>query len=69
MTRIKYQECYQTVFRYFAKSSPLPTYFTVPDRSLFIIPKFIHYSMVPVFCLCLQCFDAVGWAAGRASGL
>ena len=21
-----------------------------------------------VFC-CLQCFDAVGWAAGRASGL
>ena len=20
-------------------------------------------------CLCLQCFDAVGWAAGRASGL
>ena len=21
------------------------------------------------FFLCLQCFDAVGWAAGRASGL
>jgi len=21
------------------------------------------------FDLCLQCFDAVGWAAGRASGL
>jgi len=21
------------------------------------------------FCDCLQCFDAVGWAAGRASGL
>ena len=20
-------------------------------------------------CMCLQCFDAVGWAAGRASGL
>jgi len=20
-------------------------------------------------CVCLQCFDAVGWAAGRASGL
>ena len=20
-------------------------------------------------CICLQCFDAVGWAAGRASGL
>ena len=24
---------------YFTKSSPLPTYFTVPDLSLFIIPK------------------------------
>jgi len=23
----------------------------------------------PVFQLCLQCFDAVGWEAGRASGL
>ena len=22
-----------------------------------------------LFSLCLQCFDAVGWAAGRASGL
>jgi len=20
-------------------------------------------------CVCLQCFDAVGWVAGRASGL
>jgi len=24
-----------------------------------------HYDLI----LCLQCFDAVGWAAGRASGL
>jgi len=24
-----------------------------------------HY----ILCLCLQCFDAVGWAVGRASGL
>jgi len=22
-----------------------------------------------LFCFILQCFDAVGWAAGRASGL
>jgi len=29
------------VYRYFTKPSPLPTYFTVPDPSLFIIPKFI----------------------------
>jgi len=21
------------------------------------------------YCYCLQCFDAVGWMAGRASGL
>ena len=26
------------MYRYFTKLSPLPTYFTVPDRSLFIIP-------------------------------
>ena len=24
---------------------------------------------VNCYLLCLQCFDAVGWAAGRASGL
>ena len=30
----------------------------------------VHVSpSVSVSCLCLQCFDAVGWAAGRASGL
>jgi len=27
----------------------------------------IIYAVGPIFCL--QCFDAVGWAAGRASGL
>jgi len=39
------KDWYLTLSRYFTKSSPLPTYFTVPDRSLFIIPKFIPYSM------------------------
>jgi len=29
VTRIMYQDCYRTVYRYFTKSSPLPTYFTV----------------------------------------
>ena len=29
------------MYRYFTKSSPLSTYFTVPGRSLFIIPQFI----------------------------
>jgi len=28
---------------------------------------FIYY-LLDTFC-CLQCFDAVGWVAGRASGL
>ena len=26
-------------------------------------------SLVNIIYMCLQCFDAVGWAAGRASGL
>ena len=26
-------------------------------------------TVYPACELCLQCFDAVGWAAGRASGL
>ena len=27
------------------------------------------YVAMPSVLLCLQCFDAVGWVAGRASGL
>jgi len=26
------------------------------------------YNAVSLQCCCRQCFDAVGWAAGRASG-
>ena len=26
-------------------------------------------TFLPLLLLCLQCFDTVGWAAGRASGL
>jgi len=29
----------------------------------------MEYILVYLQCFCLQCFDAVGWAAGRASGL
>ena len=29
----------------------------------------IIYTVLIVIIRCLQCFDAVGWAAGRASGL
>ena len=35
------------------------------SRELFLFPV---ESVVPSV-LCLQCFDAVGWAAGRPSGL
>ena len=28
-----------------------------------------HFFSGSIVCLCLQCFDAVGWATGRASGL
>ena len=48
-----------------------------PEWSRFKVGN--NYSCVFNFCvcdfcfiidaLCLQCFDAVGWAAGRASGL
>ena len=40
-----------------------PQTYTSPKRSvnLLLISEQLMY--------CLQCFDAVGWAAGRASGL
>jgi len=28
-----------------------------------------NFMLMPSVLCCLQCFDAVGWAAGRASGL
>jgi len=28
-----------------------------------------EFVLVLMYFFCLQCFDAVGWAAGRASGL
>ena len=30
---------------------------------------FLYSSTLSLLHFCLQCFDAVGWAAGRASGL
>ena len=40
------------------------------DTNTYIYYTFIilHYT-VRIVRMCLQCFDAVGWAAGRASGL
>jgi len=28
-----------------------------------------YFVCINLLDICLQCFDAVGWAAGRASGL
>ena len=33
------------------------------------VSKYAVFVAFTVFSGCLQCFDAVGWAAGRASGL
>ena len=38
----------------------------------FLVPAHLDspgQRAVKLVCVCLQCFDAVGWAAGRASGL
>ena len=52
VTRIMYQDCYYAVYRYFTKSSPLPTY-TLPFRTgrylfrnLFLFLWFRSYSDV-----------------------
>ena len=39
---------------------------TVDSSECFAI---MVYMYVKLYTECLQCFDAVGWAAGRASGL
>jgi len=38
----------------------------VLTRCLFVRQKIL--ILFVVLKICLQCFDAVGWAAGRASG-
>ena len=50
---------YDRFFRRFEYSKALDAAMMVRLNTL--------YSLVGFFCL--QCFDAVGWAAGRASGL
>ena len=38
--------------------------------SAYVVPSVASVSVFAFSALiCLQCFDAVGWAAGRASGL
>ena len=38
-------------------------------RSMSVLQNLVESISVHVVYCCLQCFDAVGWAAGRASGL
>ena len=37
--------------------------------SFCVAQAIVHCVLVTVDLLCLQCFDAVGWAVGRASSL
>jgi len=42
------------------------------DQSILLFDLFLHITSMVLITgvfVCLQCFDAVGWAAGRASGL
>ena len=50
-----------TAFRQLCKSASLADIIVVSNRQ---VSLYLYLSL-----FCLQCFDAVGWAAGRASGL
>ena len=51
--------------------------FAVRNELLLVLKGYWHKSeeclsyniILLILILCLQCFDTVGWAAGRASGL
>ena len=41
---------------------------SIPNGSI-VIKDSVNSVTICEWEICLQCFDAVGWAAGRASGL
>ena len=43
--------------------------FTYPRHQSQPVIIWFKYETLSAHQFCLQCFDAVGWAAGRASGL
>jgi len=52
------------------------TQLSLNDASVSLLPQDIGRYTASVLCvhfaaevICLQCFDTVGWASGRASGL
>jgi len=49
--------------------SVVATFIIVVVAYLFVAADFCLYIYSISYDVILQCFDAVGWAAGRASGL
>ena len=65
-----------TMFVWYASHALLQSGITKCNRVLITpvqltahMPFIGNKSTNVLYCICLQCFDAVGWAAGRASGL
>ena len=49
-----------------AAEKPIKTF---QGHTVSIYPSLLFIYLLTYVLKCLQCFDAVGWAAGRASGL
>jgi len=59
--------CFTAIMR---KEKIIDTFFIcVYYDSFKLTPPIFQFITTMFLLLCLQCFDAVGWAAGRASGL
>jgi len=59
--------CLTTPFSFVKCNVCVFVVFVVQNKCLFFISVVFVYSVY--YTGCLQCFDAVGWVAGRASGL
>ena len=44
-------------------------YDSCAQRYAHIYKQFLNFGLILFLVFCLQCFDAVGWAAGRAFGM
>ena len=61
MKYMKNQICIHNVF--ITGKAKLKIIYTVSKKSVTTLSLIVRYPV------CLQCFDTVGWAAGRATGL
>ena len=66
ITRLHEQLAYLTEAESADASHPIHT---LDSRYMLMLNELIVISQVLLSPLCLQCFDTVGWVAGRASGL